>query len=95
MPRKDNLRISIGRRTTAHSQLWKMTRIVVTKASFLHSRPPKHSPADQPGRTVLPELFTGSGCPPCTGADLAVDAETAFKSPLSEVVGKMPRNAFH
>jgi len=26
------------------------------------------------GRTVLLEVFTGAGCPPCAGADLAVDA---------------------
>jgi tetratricopeptide (TPR) repeat protein len=26
-------------------------------------------------RTVLEELFTGSGCDPCAGADLAIDAE--------------------
>lgn len=28
-----------------------------------------------PDRTVLEELFTGSGCDPCAGADLAIDAE--------------------
>ncbi len=27
------------------------------------------------GRTVLAELFTGSGCDPCAGADLAIDAD--------------------
>jgi hypothetical protein len=29
------------------------------------------------GRTVLEELFTGAGCAPCAGADIAMDAELA------------------
>ncbi len=29
----------------------------------------------RPDRTVLAELFTGSGCDPCAGADLAIDAD--------------------
>ncbi|MDE3168015.1 MAG: hypothetical protein KGN36_19595, partial [Acidobacteriota bacterium] len=40
---------------------------------------PIHAEAYQPdakrsGRVVLGEVFTGSGCPPCAGADLAFDA---------------------
>ncbi|MDR2561873.1 MAG: hypothetical protein LBC63_08915 [Holophagales bacterium] len=31
------------------------------------------APADWKGRTVLAELFTGSECPPCVGADFAFD----------------------
>jgi tetratricopeptide (TPR) repeat protein len=31
------------------------------------------APADWKGKTVLAELFTGSECPPCVGADLAFD----------------------
>lgn len=37
---------------------------------------PKYQPADKSsGRVVLAELFTGSGCGPCAGADLAMDAD--------------------
>ena len=32
------------------------------------------APAERSDRVVLAELFTGSGCPPCVGADLAFDA---------------------
>jgi thiol-disulfide isomerase/thioredoxin len=34
---------------------------------------PFKSPAGWKGKTVLAELFTGSECPPCVGADLAFD----------------------
>jgi tetratricopeptide (TPR) repeat protein len=34
---------------------------------------PFKAPADWKGRTVLAELFTGSECPPCVGADLGFD----------------------
>ena len=38
--------------------------------------PAKYTPTGKPSdRTVLAELFTGSGCDPCAGADLAIDAE--------------------
>jgi len=30
-------------------------------------------PKGRTGRMVLAELFTGAGCPPCVGADLAFD----------------------
>ncbi len=33
------------------------------------------APPNGPRRTVLAELFTGSGCAPCAGADIALDAE--------------------
>ena len=37
---------------------------------------------DRSDRTVLLEVFTGAGCPPCAAADLAVDAAMArFASP--------------
>ena len=36
---------------------------------------PKFAISTKPTRTVLAELFTGSGCPPCAGADLVMDAE--------------------
>jgi tetratricopeptide (TPR) repeat protein len=46
-----------------------------TKASPNPIEPKPYHPAGaQPDRTVLAELFTGSGCPPCTAADLAFDA---------------------
>lgn len=32
-----------------------------------------YAPQDWKGKTVLAELFTGSECPPCVGADLAFD----------------------
>ena len=35
---------------------------------------PEKVAAIQTGHVALLELFTGSGCPPCVGADLAVDA---------------------
>jgi len=34
---------------------------------------PFKAPADWKGKTVLAELFTGSECPPCVGADLGFD----------------------
>ena len=34
---------------------------------------PFKAPADWKGKAVLAELFTGSECPPCVGADLAFD----------------------
>jgi tetratricopeptide (TPR) repeat protein len=46
-----------------------------TKASPSPIEPKPYRPAGaQPDRTVLAELFTGSGCPPCGAADLAFDA---------------------
>ena len=36
--------------------------------------PERYVPAQPGDRTVLLEMFTGAGCPPCAGADLAVDA---------------------
>ncbi|MEQ1896052.1 MAG: hypothetical protein ABL971_01535 [Vicinamibacterales bacterium] len=36
--------------------------------------PERHVPAAPGNRVVLLEMFTGAGCPPCAGADLAVDA---------------------
>jgi len=35
---------------------------------------PYHADAKRSDRVVLAEVFTGSGCPPCLGADLAFDA---------------------
>jgi predicted negative regulator of RcsB-dependent stress response/thiol-disulfide isomerase/thioredoxin len=44
------------------------------RQSALPFHPPAFvAPADWNGRTVLAELFTGSECPPCVGADLAFD----------------------
>ena len=37
-------------------------------------RPERYVQASPGNRTVLLEMFTGAGCPPCAGADLAVDA---------------------
>jgi thiol-disulfide isomerase/thioredoxin len=42
------------------------------KALPFHPGPFK-APADWKGKAVLAELFTGSECPPCVGADLAFD----------------------
>jgi thiol-disulfide isomerase/thioredoxin len=39
----------------------------------IHVEPYK-TDASRSGRVVLAEIFTGSGCPPCVGADLAMDA---------------------
>ena len=36
--------------------------------------PERYAPASPGNRVVLLEMFTGAGCPPCAGADLAVDA---------------------
>jgi thiol-disulfide isomerase/thioredoxin len=52
---------------------------------------PLHLAAFQPtekrtGRLVLAEVFTGSGCPPCVGADLAFDAARERYSPKDLVV---------
>jgi len=44
------------------------------RQSALPFHPPAFvAPADWKGRTVLAELFTGSECPPCVGADFAFD----------------------
>ncbi len=42
------------------------------KALPFHPEPFK-APADGKGKTVLAEIFTGSECPPCVGADLGFD----------------------
>jgi hypothetical protein len=46
-------------------------------ARYAQLYPPPFTPGKPkqvpPGRTVLLELFTGSACPPCVGADAAVD----------------------
>ena len=38
---------------------------------------PYHPDAGRTNRVVLAEVFTGSGCPPCAGADLAFEAAMA------------------
>ena len=38
---------------------------------------PYHPDAGRTSRVVLAEVFTGSGCPPCAGADLAFEAAMA------------------
>ncbi|MDR2560354.1 MAG: hypothetical protein LBC63_01080 [Holophagales bacterium] len=44
------------------------------RQSALPFHPPAFvAPAEWKGRTVLAELFTGSECPPCVGADFAFD----------------------
>jgi len=46
--------------------------VVAAKALPFHPEPFK-APADWKGKAVLAELFTGSECPPCVGADLGFD----------------------
>ena len=46
---------------------------------------PEKVAAVQAGHVALLELFTGSGCPPCVGADLAVDA-LAAQYPRTDLV---------
>jgi len=52
----------------------KFNEELARRQSVLPFHPPAFVvPADWNGRTVLAELFTGSECPPCVGADLAFD----------------------
>ncbi len=50
------------------------------------------APAAWKGKTVLAELFTGSECPPCVGADIAFDAliETIPSKYLAVLVYHLP-----
>ena len=58
-------------------------------AEYARLFPPPFTPAKaapvQGGHTALLELFTGSGCPPCVGGDLAVDG-LLHAYPRSELV---------
>ena len=49
-------------------------------------KPKRYAPASFGNRTVLLEMFTGAGCPPCAGADLAVDALRERYTPGQVVV---------
>lgn len=53
---------------------------------------PFTAPAAWKGKTVLAELFTGSECPPCVGADIAFDAllETFPSKYLAVLVYHLP-----
>lgn len=61
------------------------------KALPFHPEPFK-APAGWKGKAVLAELFTGSECPPCVGADLAFDAlvETFPAKYLAVLVYHLP-----
>jgi len=63
------------------------------KAKALPFRPePFKAPAGWKGKAVLAELFTGSECPPCVGADLAFDGlvETFPSKYLAVLVYHLP-----
>jgi thiol-disulfide isomerase/thioredoxin len=53
---------------------------------------PFEAPSDWKGKAVLAELFTGSECPPCVGADIAFDAllETIPSKYLAVLVYHLP-----
>jgi thiol-disulfide isomerase/thioredoxin len=53
---------------------------------------PFRAPASWKGKTVLAELFTGSECPPCVGADIAFDGlvETIPSKYLAVLVYHLP-----
>jgi len=53
---------------------------------------PFKAPLDWKGKAVLAELFTGSECPPCVGADIAFDAllETIPSKYLAVLVYHLP-----
>jgi tetratricopeptide (TPR) repeat protein len=53
---------------------------------------PFRAPADWKGKVVLAELFTGSECPPCIGADLGFDGliETFPETYLAVLVYHLP-----
>jgi thiol-disulfide isomerase/thioredoxin len=53
---------------------------------------PFKAPSDWKGKAVLAELFTGSECPPCVGADIAFDAllETIPSKYLAVLVYHLP-----
>ncbi len=69
-----------------------MEEFLDARYSQLYPNPVKHekfSPtASRSDRVVLAELYTGAGCPPCAGADLAFDAamERYSRSELAVVV---------
>lgn len=57
-----------------HGQADGFEAALEAKFKALPFRPePFKAPADWKGKAVLAELFTGSECPPCVGADLAFD----------------------
>ena len=63
------------------------------KLRALPFRPaPFEAPREWSGRTVLAELFTGSECPPCVGADIAFDGliETIPAKYLAVLVYHLP-----
>ena len=63
------------------------------KLRALPFRPaPFEAPREWKGRTVLAELFTGSECPPCVGADIAFDGliETIPAKYLAVLVYHLP-----
>lgn len=63
------------------------------KLKALPFRPqPFQAPSGWKGKAVLAELFTGSECPPCVGADLAFDAliETIPSKYLAVLVYHLP-----
>ncbi len=63
------------------------------KLKALPFRPePFKAPADWKGKAVLAELFTGSECPPCVGADIAFDGllETIPAKYLAVLVYHLP-----
>ena len=61
------------------------------KALPFHPEPFK-APADWKGKAVLAELFTGSECPPCVGADIGFDGlvETVPAKYLAVLVYHLP-----
>ncbi len=56
------------------------------KAPGFHPIPRDAAETRPAGGPVLVELFTGAHCPPCTGADLAVDALEEYFTPDREVI---------
>ncbi|MHC1480477.1 DUF1223 domain-containing protein [Frateuria aurantia] len=62
-------------RSTHHGSLDGLEQALDARYAASYPSPIAHAPAaSSPGnRTVLVELFTGSGCPPCAAADLALE----------------------
>ena len=76
-----------------HGQADGFEAALEAKFKALPFRPePFKAPADWKGKAVLAELFTGSECPPCVGADLAFDGlvETIPAKYLAVLVYHLP-----
>ncbi len=71
-------RLEAAYRKTNHNSAAGLVEMIDAKYEKMYPHPVKAEPYQptkaRTNRTVLAEVFTGSGCPPCVAADLAFDA---------------------